>query len=287
MKMLNTKSLILFGLLFAVGGCQKPNEIELIDDASALEVFAVINSDTSLVRTSVDSSAILPSDEDEFSGQIVLTSMKTQSSAGTRAMVFSKVVLENRSDTVREGNIRRGYRGFHLGTVRLNGDTMLVRSRNISTLGAGFEYVKELTVFQPKLRYAWTFNSPLFGQFETSIDAPEVLQVQSPVGGSIIPRNQDLQLQWAGRGEMTIILSVVKFENTRLIARPIFKVRVKKGEGRAKLSKKVLKALPADVSTYMFTFVLLNREGKASLGRYGGKVLVQASSIHNSIVTLN
>jgi hypothetical protein len=111
------------------------------------------------------------------------------------------------------------------------------------------------------------------------------MEVISPEGGTSISRNEDLELKWTGRGDVFIIVSRVNATDpNRPVTKPVFAGLVKKEGGRVKLSKKILRALP-QADGYMFTFVRLAREEK-SLDRFNRRVLVQASSIYNSVVTL-
>lgn len=289
-KSMKYSTILVATLGLLVAGCQKPNQVELTDDDSALEVEIVENSDLNLERTPVDSAAILPKDEDKFAGQIYLSAVKTQSARGVESRLFSKVLFEDRTLPVQDSiGRRRGFSGINLGilgSVKINGQLMFERPHRVGNTVGGVEYVRELSSIQPRERVTWQIASLQIGTFESAINTPELLQVYSPVGGAVIPKNQDLELRWTGKGEMMIILSTGRFDGSAFVTTPIVNARVKKGEGRARLSKKVLRALP-DAAAYVFTFVLLNREEKVALGRFNGKVLVQASSIYNSVVTLN
>ncbi len=275
-------------LALAMVGCQKPNEIELTDEENALEIEAVATPDGDRYLTPVDSAAILPRDEDKFAGIMYLSSIKTQvTPTRVDSKVFSRVVFEDRARPVNDSTgRRRGFTGINFATVQLNGSPMLERTRRFGSLTGGVEYVKELSSITPGQRVTWRAASLLLGVVEDSVNVPEGLQVLSPVGGTAIQRNQDLELQWTGRGDLGLIVSAVYVESSQFVTKPLLSVRVKKNIGRARLSKKFLKALPPS-QVYMFTFVLVNRKEKLSLGQFRSKVLVQASSIYNSIVTLN
>jgi hypothetical protein len=288
MKNPNILSLIIIAMAIVVAGCQKPDEIELIDDDSVLEIESVLTTDTDRELTPIDSAAILPRDEDKFAGIMYLNSITTRSARGIEpTKVLSRVVFEDRSRPVNDTTgRRRGFTGMNFAGVQLNGAPMIERTRRFGNIIGGVEYVKELTSISPGQRVTWRAVSLVLGIFEDSINAPEGLQVVTPVGGSIVPRNQDLELQWTGRGDLGIIVSAGHIEGSLFVTKPLLSVRVKKNSGHAKLNKKFLKALPPS-QAYMFTFVLVNRKEKLSLGQFRGKVLVQASSIYNSIVTLN
>mgnify|MGYP001617511834 CR=1 FL=1 len=94
-------------------------------------------------------------------------------------------------------------------------------------------------------------------------------------------------MKWNGRDEIGLIVSVVVHDPhvvNRLITKPIFSTLVKKDNGRVKVSRKILRALPA-AEAYVITFVRMHREVK-TINRFNGKVLVQAASIYNSVFTL-
>jgi hypothetical protein len=275
---------VLFAL--AMFGCQKPNEIELTDDS--LEIESITDTDPSLTRPSIDSTGVLPKDDDRFAGQISLNFVKNHSVRGIESVVMSKMVFEDRAQPVIVDGKRRGFKGLQLGIVRVNDELMVERERRIVNVSGGVEYVRQLPAFQPRRSYTWKALSVIArDSFSVSIDAPENLQVLSPLGGTRISRERELEMSWTGAGDIFIIISTANRDSLgRLIVKPVFSARVMKNTGRATLSKKFLKALP-QAEAHVFTFVLANRAEKVNLGRFGGKVLVQASSIYNSYVTLN
>lgn len=270
-------------LILMFAGCQKPNEVELTNDA--LEIETVVDSEPTLSRTSIDSTALLPKDEDRFEGRIFLNSVTNHTANGIESVVYSRIVFEDRNQPVIVDGRKHGYVGLLLRSIELNGDSMRARLRMFRNAPGGVEYFKVLPSYQPRRLYTWQLVSLLRDTSTISIQSPNELRVLSPAGGARIARNQDLPMQWIGQGDLFIIISRVVRESNVPVVKPLFGARVRNNAQRAVLGKKFLKALPP-AEAYVFTFVLANRAEKQSLGRFDGRVLVQASSIYNSYVTL-
>lgn len=289
------KRLILCSAFFAlaIAGCKQPSEIELTDDVAFENVVV-----DQLERQSVDSTGLLPREDASFAGQLLLTSTTTSSSRGVETSASSRVVFEDRLQPIRirvgQDSVVRGFHGLRIASVLLNDVPMDERVRRFTNIGGegvagGFEYVKDLRlVYADRRRFTWRIASPLtVGNFEASIESPERMEVISPVGGATIARAEDLEVKWRGRGEIGLIISAIARDpiiTSKVITKPIFSSRLSKADGRVKISRKVLRALPV-ADGYVFTFIRLNREVK-TINRFNGNVLIQAVSIHNCIVTL-
>lgn len=289
------KRLITYSALFtlAIVGCKQPAEVELTDDVTFENVVV-----DQLERQSVDSTGLLPMDEASFAGQLLVVSTTTSSSRGVETTAFSRVTFEDRLQPIRifvgRDSIVRGFAGLRVASVALNDVPMDERARRFTndrgeTLAGGFEYIRDLRLaYADRRRFTWRVASPLtVGSFDASIESPERMEVLSPVGGTTISRAEDLDVKWRGRGEIGLIVSAVVRDpivSNRIITKPIFASRINKENGKVRISKKVLRALPV-ADAYVFTFIRLNRDVK-TINRFNGKVLVQAASIHNSIVAL-
>jgi len=283
------KKEILLTALFAliIAGCQKPTEVQLVNE-SVFDVENVEEPDPTIERTAVDSTALLPKEQQKFAGFIELVSVRTDKGLGVESKIGARVVFESRTRFVVDTTTgRKKYYGFRLGVVRVNNERMFERERIARNLASGFEYVFELPNYEPLRRYSFTATRAIIdsvGEFTVSVEAPENLAVQSPVGGQRILQNKDLELRWSGKGNLSFIISTVQIQNNQIRIIPILNVRAKKNEGRATLPRKILEVLPK--GNYVFTFVISNRDERATVGNFRGKVLVQASSIYNVVVGL-
>jgi hypothetical protein len=291
------KRLITYSALFALAivGCKQPAEVELTDDVAFENVVV-----DQLERQSVDSTGLLPTDEASFAGQLLVVSTTTSSSRGVETTAFSRVTFEDRLQPIRilvgRDSVVRGFLGMRVDSVLINDVALDERPRRFTsvaggTIAGGFEYVRDLRLaYADRRHFRWRVVSRMpiaIASFEATIQSPDRMEVLSPVGGTTISRAEDLDVRWRGRGEIGLIVSAVARDpiiSSKIITKPIFASRINKEDGRVRISKKVLRALPV-ADAYVFTFIRLNRDVK-TINRFNGKVLVQAASIHNSIVAL-
>lgn len=276
--------IVVFGL---AAGCQKPTAVQLTAD-SQLVIENVTEPDPMIERPPVDSTGLLPVDGERFAGFIGVTSIKTDLGSGVEARTMARVLFESRyRPLIVDG--RKWFFGLPLGTVIVSsggvGDVLFPRERRFGMQSCGVEYVREALNYIPRGFYRITATgSDSVGAFITTVEAPELLTVLSPHGGQRIRRDADLELRWRGNGPLSIILSAAETRNGRHHLIPLFTVKPAVNDGRAVLSRRVLQGLPA--GRYMFTFVLKNRDEQLTVGRFQGRVLVQASSIYNVRIDL-
>lgn len=280
---MNKQFLIIVSLMFGlVAGCQKPTEVQLTAESS-LVIENVNEPDPTVERQPVDSTGLLPVDGEKFAGFINVTSIKTDLGNGVETRTLARVLFESRQRPfIVDG--RKCFFGLPLGTVIVSsggaGDLLFVRERRFGLQSCGFEYVREISNFVPRGSYRFTATgSDSVAPFSTTVEAPEQLTVQSPRGGQRIRRDTDLELRWRGDGPLSIILSVVENRNGRNHLIPLVNFKPKVNSGHAVVSNRVLRGLPS--GTYVLTFVLKNRNEQLTVGRFQGRVLVQASAIYN------
>jgi len=291
------KTFSIIALIFAliVAGCQHPNEVELAKDTEdpQLEVTSLAMVDTTLFRA-IDSLAITPADQDRFAGLLLVNNVKFDGGArwGVQTAAFSSVLITDRSRPVQHQGRIFGYYGIRLmpnllNPVRINGLAMLERIHRIRVgmqeFSYGHEYVRDVSsIYRPDMPFTWSAAPDSLGPVEVSVQSPADLVVASPVGGSIIPRNQDLKLLWTGQGEIAIILSA--YNPLLKQSRPLLRMRPLANKGRARISAAILKALPGD-RYYVFTFIVANRkEARITRGSEPVLALAQAASVHNVYV---
>jgi hypothetical protein len=148
----------------------------------------------------------------------------------------------------------------------------------------GVEYYRDLTgTFRQDTDYTWSAGEDSLGAIGIPIHAPPSIAVNSPQGGGVYTRDQDLKLRWTGNGDMTIYLSVWRPLTGKTL--PIMKLHPLGTRGHAVLASKILRALPRE-RFYVFTFVLADRNESVHIARFNGEILAQGSSVYNTYVEL-
>ena len=266
-------------------GCQKPTEVQLVDDAT-FDAEQVVEPDPTVSRSSVDSTGLLPKDQAKFAGLFMVTSVKTDDGFGIVSSTSAYTVLENRSLVFLDSLRRKRFKGVFLGQVSVNLFPLASIPRIVGGDSAGFEYFRFLP-FTARTRYVFAGGGPGsdVDRFAVSVDAPDNLIVHAPAGGTQVTRGKDLHLQWTGQGEIFgLVMSALRLEGNQIRRIPILAFRQKKNLGHGKLSKTILDSLPR--GAYLLTFAISNRDEIQTVSRFQGKVLVQAASIYNVRIDL-
>jgi hypothetical protein len=269
-------------LLFFVA-CEPPGAVLVREELSGVEVTSLVRTDTSFGTSPIDTSGLLPGDELEYPGSMILNHVRVDAGFGVESFSFARVFVGDSSRPIpgRGGTI--GFHGFHLGTIRLNNVPMIEKLHRLpgidTVVTAGFEYVGG-----PNFAYVAGQTYALSGDSVESaglsIDAPELITVKKPEGGSTINIDQPLELEWVSEGEIVIIVSRVIRAG---IVRPMLYLRPLRN-GYAVVSEKVLQLLPRN-GTYILTFIRSNRkEVTVERPLFQGTILVQAASVHNTVV---
>ncbi len=279
-------------VVVVLASCQQPAEVELRPDNldDELEIYSVAEQDTTVERPAIDSTAILPNDDNRFAGLIVANKITYDAGVNVDSAAFSRVFFADRTRPVEFQGRTVGYHGLDLDTVTLNGDPMTkilhrvrIRKAFRDTL-VGFEYVRNLTTtFLPNTQYTWSASPQGIGPVNTSLRSPGNLTVLSPRGGSHLPKNQILNLQWTGQGD-TLLIIISSYNRISQRAKPLLVIKPKVNRNHARLMPKFLRALPGG-PYYVFTFVLANRND-ILVNNYPDRVLVQSASIYNSYVEI-
>ena len=289
---MNRLTLFVLTLGLLLYGCSKPAPVELQQDAgdAILEVTSVVQGDSSLGLTTVDSSAVLPEDQGRFACLLQVAHVRFDAGGVVdTTLAFAHVIVEDRNRPVQIGNRIIGYFGMNLGLVYIsanqNASLMIpVSHRPGRRDTAGVEYYRDMTditlPYRPTTRYTFRAFPDSLDIFPTSIETPEDINVLFPRGGSVIRRDRDLALAWTGYGTLSFVIS--ELSNGR--ARPIFRVKVRNNLQHAVLSKKILQLLP--VHDYVLTFMLENRKEGITTASFSGRVLVQTASVYNTYVRL-
>lgn len=280
-----------------MAGCQHPDEVHLTpgpdDAASQVEITRIAPADTGSASGVFDSSAVLPADRARFGGFLSLNRVVDDFVVGAvrqvRSREFASAIFTDRNQPVSIGMKVFGYYGIKLDTVRIDGLrlfqlTHLVPVPLVGNVAAGYEYVRGMAGdYIPGKNYQWTLNAGS-NTARFAIQAPADLTVQSPLGGTVISRNRQLELRWRGSGNIAIVIS--EYFPLANKARPILSLKPALNTGRLILGPRILALLPAGRQYFVFTFVLYNRDEQRTLAGYPAEILMQASSVYNSFVEL-
>ncbi len=269
-------------LLFFVA-CEPPGEVRVREESSGVEVTSLVRTDTSFGVSPIDTSGLLPGDELEYPGSMILNHVRVDAGFGVQSFSFARVFIGDSSRPIPGSGGTIGFHGFHLGTIKLNNVPMIERLHRLPGIDpviiAGFEYFGG-----PNFSYVagqtYTLSGDSVETLGLSIDAPELITVKKPEGGSTINLDQPLELEWVSEGEIVIVISRV----VRLgIVRPMLYLKPLRN-GYAVVSEKVLQLLPRN-GTYILTFIRSNRkEVTVERPLFQGTILVQAASVHNTVV---
>lgn len=275
-----------FGMCIAAAvfvGCKEPAAV-VIEEDEFLEVTS-LTQDPDVERTAIDSTALLPSDEDTFAGFLTVNKVTYDFGAGADSFAFSRIFFADRFRPIRRNQRTIGYYGFNLGPILLN-DSLMVRIPHVIRLRwlgmdtvAGYEYVKNLsTTYQPNRIYTWRSDS--IGA-AVSIVSPPDLSVLAPAGGAVLRRDRNLELLWRGEGHISIIISA--YDPVLRRTHALFFLRPRVNRGRAVLDTRILRLIPPG-RYFIFSFVLANRRVEDIVRPSAGQVLLQASDVHNVLV---
>jgi hypothetical protein len=268
-------------------GCHQPSEIKLApeEDAGNLEARAVIQPDSNVAVSSVDSSGILADEQLRFGAWLTVTHLCYDDGKNVKTASFSRVFIAD--STLRSAAGLAGFRGMFIGPILLNGSLMTPVVHRVKGIGdSGVEYLANLNgAFES--RYRWRAIPTQVGEIDQSIDTPDTIRLTSPAAGSVIPRSKDLTLRWrGGRGNLSVILS--RYHEVRGVFIPLVEFRVRVNNGVAVVPASFLRQLPPSTlpNSYMLTFVLSTRREEIVVANYAGKLIMQAASIYNCFVSL-
>ena len=270
-------------VLFAA--CEQPGEIQVREETDGVVVTSLVMSDTSFGMSPIDTVGLLPGDQLAFTGSLTVNNVRFDAGQGVQSISFARVFVGDETRPVAGPGGTIGYHGFHLGAVQLNGMPMIERLHRLPGINpithAGFEYITgPLFEYTPGLEYTWSGDS--VGTLDLSIEAPEIISVQKPAGGSVVEADNPMVLQWISEGDVVIIVSRIVREG---VVRPMLSLRPMRN-GYAVVPQKVLELLPRN-QFYILTFIRANRlEVTVQRQTFRGTLLLQGASVHNTVIQL-
>jgi hypothetical protein len=288
--------------LFWLAGCQENSPVELALDQSrpALEVKALPAIDPSLiVDASVDTSGVMQQEEQLYPATFLVNSVKTDIGASRNTFSYSRILLNDKRNRITDsiGNVI-GYLGLDVGAAKVNTVDLpktLRPYRTWTSFSPGYNAGPAYTLVdqdnQPVGNFTYaagqTYRFVADGRgavspFQLAISSPEEITILEPKAGSVVLKNDDLQVRWSGKVGGTFRVLISSFNaSSNVPVKPFLQIDVKEGTNILTLPAKVLKSLQVNNDgRYLFSFISMNRS-VTSVPGYTGNVLVQAASIHN------
>jgi hypothetical protein len=287
--------------LFWLVGCQENSPVQLALDQStpALEVKVLPAIDSTLiVDASVDTSGVMQQEEQLYPATFLVNGVKTDVGASRSSFSYSRILLNDKRSPISELGKVIGYLGLDVGTAKVNTVDLpktLRPYRTWTTFSPDYNAGRAYTLVdqdnQPIGNFAYaagqTYRFVADGRgsvtpFELAISSPEEITVLEPRAGSVVLKDDDLQVRWSGTvgGTFRVLISSYS-ARSNVPVKPLLQIDVKEGTNSLTLPAKVLKSLQANSDgRYLFSFISMNRS-VASIPGYTEKVLVQAASIHN------
>jgi len=277
-----------------LAGCQQPSDVEVAPaDQASVAIVPVVVPDTGSSGAWSDSTVILPQEQALQGGSFLLN--RVTHDTGTGSLTFALAHAFFADSAVQMWGKNCGFSGRDLGAIAFDGGLMLryphvlrVRtSLGIDTaLARGVAYVSNVTqTYAPNREYSWVLNPAGNRLVTVSVRTPDGLVVRAPLGGTRVPRTQDLELRWTGaNGRMDIVIST--YEPLRRKSRPILTLNPPAGAGRVVLPARLLSGLPASARFYIVTFILSNRTESISVPQYPARVFARAADVYNSYIEI-
>jgi len=297
-------------LLLILPACRENNPIELVEPSvtEPLEVSLPKERDTTIVEeTTLDLTGLIQQDEDVYPGTVLVTGVKSDIGGVQTQLSYARILLKDlRSPIPVKGNFG-SYTGFlHLdvGKAKLDDDEfdvaewiIQIKSLTLIPVKAGFFYklgfdglrVTRPIFYLPRHQYAIDAEGKgAIRPFKLKVDAPDEVNVLAPRPEGLVFRDEDLVVRWNGKpGNFVRIILSTYSETTGRAVKPVIVFGREFGEDPRSnsllISSKLLKLIPE--GRFMMTFMSANRE-EAAIEGYPDRILVQAASIRNLIITL-
>jgi hypothetical protein len=279
-----------------LAGCQQPADVEVTPEAAdqaAVEVVPVVVPDTGTSSAWSDSTAILPMEQSILGGSLLLNRVTHDTGSGRITYALAQVFFAD--SAVRFGGRTVGFSGHDFGGIVFDGALMFRHPHVIRTstavgadtaLVCGVAYASNATQkYVPNREFSWVVDPMGMRLVTVSVRTPDNLVVHAPLGGTWIPRNQDLELRWTGaNGRLDIVIST--FDPARRKSRPILTLNPSATAGRVVIPARLLSGLPTTHRFYVFTFILSNRTESVSVPQYPARVFARAADVYNSYVEI-
>jgi hypothetical protein len=307
-------------LLLLLPACQENNPVELAQYpiAEPVEVIlpresdtTVVHNDTTVIQeTTVDLTGLIQQDDDSYPGTVLVTDVKSDVGGARTRLAYSRILLRDVRDSLQvKGNFGSytgyGYRYLEVGKARLDNTEFdvvewIIQIKSLTllpiTLRAGFFYklgydglqVGKPITYMPNHEYVVSAEGKgQIGAFGLTIDSPDEVTLLNPRPQGLVFRDEDLVIRWAGRPGDSVQVIISTYDEARGRAlKPLMVLRASPRTNSLVFPSKLLKLIPTNAEgRFMLTLVSANRK-IATLNGYPDRVLLQAASIHNLLISL-
>lgn len=307
-------------LLLLLSACQENNPVQLAENSIAepIEVIlprerdtTVVQSDTTLIQeTTVDLTGLIQQDDESYPGTVLVTGVKSDVGSARTRWAYSRLLLRDVRDSLQvKGNFGSytgyGYRYLEVGRAKLD-DTefdvaeWIIQIKSLTllpiTVRAGFFYKLGYDGIQSSKQIAYLPDHQYvvsaegkgdIKPFGLTLESPDEVTLLHPNTQALVFRDEDLVLRWAGRAADSVRVIISTFDEIRgRASKPLMVLAASPRGNSLVVPSRVLKLIPTSAGgRYLMTFVSANRR-IALIDGYPYKVLLQAASIHNILISL-
>lgn len=316
---------IILGALLLLQACRQNNPITLQDEIGLDEPVEVLflkeqpdTTSTSSVKdqtqTTVDLTGLLRSDERNYPGTILIGGVQSDLEGGRSSLSYSRILLRDLQDTV----WAKGGWGYFsdnrlidvgratLDEVEFDVTQVITQLRTVNfvvplsvgvihKLGNDGNQPARPMQYLPRHTYFISARGKRYGKngehelkkFQLPIQSPDEVTITSLQANSIVFRDEDMVLRWRGEpGYRTKVIFSTYDEKNGRAETPLVQFTSYPKNGALTISSKLLKLIPpTKTGKHLLSLVSVN-QAEVSLQGYPDKVLLQAASIHNMIVSL-
>jgi hypothetical protein len=284
---------VIIGILLILSGCQKSGPIELVneqDDSRFIEVIATGNDAESIFATSgVDTSGLVNS---RFFGKMYFSQVYYSLQSRSDSFTQAEAIFLDKTKPVEWNGHMIGYASFDVGTLTLEGDTILkvqhkMRLGQVGDTTAGYQYhLRYAHSIGPGSQYNWSGSGNAgIGPFnKTGTSAPQirVYEIDPP----FVPTSAPLTLRWnCTNGYINLFISREGNQVQRAWV-PVLHLRIRNVKGAIQIPAKVLEMLP--MKRYQrFLFTLTSEtQSVTTVSGFADDVLLHSASIHNILLNV-
>jgi len=307
-------------LLLILSACQENNPVELAENPLAEPVVVILprESDTTVVQndttvvqeTTLDLTGLIQQDDENYPGTVLVTGVKSDVGGARTQLAYARILLRDIKDSLQvKGSFGSytgyGYRYLEVGEAKLD-DTKfdvaewIIQIKTLTllpiTVKAGYFYKlgydglqvsKPITYFANHEYVVSADGKGPIKAFALSINSPDEVTLLNPRSQGLVFRDEDLVIRWAGRPGDSVRVIISMYDETRGRAlKPLMVLTASPRSNSLVFPSKLLKLIPTNAGgRYMMTFVSANRK-IATVNGYPDKILVQAASIHNILISL-
>jgi hypothetical protein len=280
----------------ALGGCREHSPFELVDEESTNQIeVALIVSEEVVIEdgASIDSTALLKRDEEEYPATFSITAVTTENGSQRSSYSFVRALLNDRRRPVEYMGRPIGFIGMDVGSMAINGLALSKVTRRFSVPG-GPPLTIDMGVYYRSLNIPVMANTDFTFQtagtdsvdpFAVAIKVPDIINMARPGPQAVVLTSEDLLVERQGDPASFLHMVISGFDGASgQVDRPLLLVKVANPGQSFKIPSKVLKLLPEGTyDRFMFSLISFNRVSTIIPG-YPDKVLVQAATIHNLVL---